>query len=148
MAGLDTEAFRKILMLEESRGYGDDAVVGGLDRFLQRWADDLSAVWGEKPVDESYASLPKTERKVWVEGWLGRLNGGTAEPKAPKKPQPAMKKAKTEPAAPPPPKAAVGLGLDSPASRLRGVDVKLSAKLKRIGVSTIKDLLFLMPRRA
>ena len=39
----------------------------------------------------------------------------------------------------------MGLGLT--VSRLRGVDVKLSAKLKRIGVSTIRDLLFLMPRR-
>ena len=31
--------------------------------------------------------------------------------------------------------------------RLRGVDVKLSAKLQRLGVATVRDLLYLFPRR-
>ncbi|PKB73131.1 MAG: hypothetical protein BZY75_03490 [SAR202 cluster bacterium Io17-Chloro-G7] len=40
-----------------------------------------------------------------------------------------------------------GLSLDAPVSRLRGVDAKLSAKLARLDVQSIRDLLYLFPRR-
>ena len=30
-------ALRSILNLERKQGYGDKAVVGGMDRFLERW---------------------------------------------------------------------------------------------------------------
>ena len=165
MAGLDAETFRKVLRLEVSREFDDKAVGGGMDRFLEHWADDLPTLWGGKPPNGSYARLSKAKRKAWVEGWLDRLNveadirpavgatgrsplQDTAAPTAPKNPQPPYRDAVAGPSPQTStPKATVGLGLDSPVSRLRGVDVKLSAKLKRIGASTIRDLLFLMPRR-
>jgi ATP-dependent DNA helicase RecG len=37
--------------------------------------------------------------------------------------------------------------VEAPVDRLRGVDVKLSAKLQRLGVTTVRDLLYLFPRR-
>ena len=37
--------------------------------------------------------------------------------------------------------------MDAPVDRLRGVDIKLSARLKRLDVETIRDLLYLFPRR-
>ena len=40
-----------------------------------------------------------------------------------------------------------GVSLESPVDRLRGVDVKLSGRLSRLGVSIIKDLLYFLPRR-
>ena len=40
-----------------------------------------------------------------------------------------------------------GLTVDAPVDRLRGVDTKLSAKLKRLDVTTVRDLLYLFPRR-
>ena len=40
-----------------------------------------------------------------------------------------------------------GLTIDAPVDRLRGVDAKLSARLERLGVRTIRDLLYLFPRR-
>ena len=40
-----------------------------------------------------------------------------------------------------------GLSLDAPVSRLRGVDAKLSAKMARLDVHSIRDLLYLFPRR-
>ena len=46
-----------------------------MDRFLEHWADDLPALWGDKPPNGSYARLSKAKRKAWVEGWLDRLNG-------------------------------------------------------------------------
>ena len=35
------ETFHRILRLEEERGYGDRAVMGGLDRFLAAWRQEL-----------------------------------------------------------------------------------------------------------
>ncbi|MCE2464180.1 MAG: ATP-dependent DNA helicase RecG, partial [Dehalococcoidia bacterium] len=40
-----------------------------------------------------------------------------------------------------------GVSLDSPVDRLRGVDAKLSGKLLKLDVATIRDLLYLLPRR-
>ncbi|MCI0846297.1 MAG: ATP-dependent DNA helicase RecG, partial [Chloroflexi bacterium] len=40
-----------------------------------------------------------------------------------------------------------GLTVDDPIDRLRGVDIKLSAKFKRLDVTTVRDLLYLFPRR-
>ncbi len=40
-----------------------------------------------------------------------------------------------------------GLSLDAPVSRLRSVDTKLSAKFARLDVQSIRDLLYLFPRR-
>ena len=39
------------------------------------------------------------------------------------------------------------LSVDEPVDRLRGVDTKLSARLKRLDVATVRDLLYLFPRR-
>ncbi|MDA0733011.1 MAG: hypothetical protein BZY73_06585 [SAR202 cluster bacterium Casp-Chloro-G3] len=40
-----------------------------------------------------------------------------------------------------------GLTIDTPVDRLRGVDTKLSARFQRLDVTTIRDLLYLFPRR-
>ena len=37
----------KILELEDANGFADKAVVGGLDRFLQRWAESLAPFLGQ-----------------------------------------------------------------------------------------------------
>ena len=37
--------------------------------------------------------------------------------------------------------------MDAPIDRLRGVDTKLSAKFNRLDVTTVRDLLYLFPRR-
>ena len=35
--------FRNILRLEEERGFDNGAVLGGLDKFLQRWSSDMAS---------------------------------------------------------------------------------------------------------
>ena len=35
------ETFHRIIRLEEERGYDDRAVMGGLDRFLAAWRQEL-----------------------------------------------------------------------------------------------------------
>ena len=40
-------AFRRVLQLEAGRGHENKAVVGGMDRFLDRWRSDLTDDGGE-----------------------------------------------------------------------------------------------------
>ena len=72
MAGLDAETFRKVLQLEVSRKFDDKAVGGGMDRFLEHWADDLPTLWGGKPPNGSYAVCPGPSARPGLRGgWRG-----------------------------------------------------------------------------
>lgn len=175
---------RKILELEGARGYDDTAVIGGLDRFLERRRPDLIATSGHPDLEEllkvSYGTLSHSERRDWIGSLLVALEGiwvateGTdhdvEHPVLPHSvvllqgsdtPAEASDSGYAGSASPPvhgeiaPPHDATprrvsmpaGASPDSPVDRLRGVDTKLSAKLRRLGVSTIRDLLYLLPRR-
>ena len=150
---LPPDSFRKILLLEEGKGFNDTAVVGGVDRFLQRWAPDIGAMGSGEGVPESYGGMTAEERQHWVRRWLDRLDAGVgvpavavAESDAPGSVTPSVassKLAAPRRSVPPPP----GLSLDSPVNRLRGVDAKLTKRLERLGVSEVRDLLYLFPRR-
>ena len=164
---LQPDSFRNILKLEATKRYRDSAVIGGMDRFLAQHASDLSDMAGEAPdlLIESYTSLEQPSREEWVARWLARLDGGAAprQPAAPHEAgaaptgrqtvpdQPAQGLPGTDLAGvstgPRRSNAHLGLSLETPVDRLRGVDVKLSAKLRRLDVSTIRDLLYLFPRR-
>ena len=71
------DSFRKILNLEESKGFKDTAVVGGLDRFLELHALALTAIAGDDDpsglVGVPYRDLTPSRRKKWVNNWLVRL---------------------------------------------------------------------------
>ena len=69
---LPPESFRKILELEEGKGFNDTAVVGGVDRFLQFWASDIAVLGGGEEVPESYGGMTVEERRHWVRRWLDR----------------------------------------------------------------------------
>ena len=169
------ESFRKILQLEESKGYSDTAVVGGMDRLLKRQASNIVA--GEGDLKEllkvSYSKLTESQRQEWVKSWLARLEGAweiegppTAEQAEDTPPSntsdPAHRDDRSETRLPtatepdPAPRPDTALrrhapaqedpALESPVARLRGVDTRLSAKLRRLGVSTIRELLYLFPR--
>ena len=152
---LQPESFRSILKLEATKGYRDSAVMGGMDRFLVRHVSDLSEMAGGAPdvLIESYSILEPSRREEWVARWLARLEGGAA----PTREQPGEAEQTAQglsgpnlagvSTGPRRSDARLGLSLDTPVDRLRGVDVKLSAKLRRLGVSTIRDLLYLFPRR-
>ena len=148
------ESFRKILSLEQDRGYDDTAVMGGLDRFLERLASnaDLAGADVGDMLTVSYHGMSPGQRLEWIGRWLARLDGPTV---APSRPGPATRPG--SPAAPaakapsgrplPRPAPVAGLSVDSPVERLKGVDTKTSARLRRLGVSSIRDLLYLFPRR-
>jgi ATP-dependent DNA helicase RecG len=62
---IDIEPLRKILELEQKKGFLDSAVIGGLDKFLSNWsgragqsitAPNLATFQKLHPVESSYAS--------------------------------------------------------------------------------------------
>ena len=161
--------FQKILELEASRDYDNRAVAGGLDRFLERQGPEMEtwladAALAQDLVKTSYAQLAPEQRRQWAGRWLALIAAAGNPPNPPlakggsadasrqlgdaSRESPSLVKGGQEgfPAAhyrtPP-----AGLTVDAPVDRLKGVDVKLSAKFQRLGVATVRDLLYLFPRR-
>ncbi len=143
---------RKILELEHEKGYVDSAVIGGLDRFLRRWAGQaiesitnpqlLSQFHRLQLVDSNYASLTKQQRKEWANRvfvFLSELEKG--EVKLPKEGiVPSSPVARGQ-------RVVASQSINSPITALRGVSTSLAAKFNRLGVKTIRDLLYFFPHR-
>ena len=170
------QPFLNILKLEETHGFNDTAVMGGLDRFVQRWSKDMvgqaqNVRLARRLLAASYAGLSAEERRSWAEQWRSILAPDEEQPPPDPRaaPRPAIaKKTGKQPSAKPaagtraqtdesqneaksarqssrrPP---ASLTVDEPVDRLRGVDAKLSARLSKLDVATIRDLLYLFPRR-
>ncbi|MBF8267046.1 MAG: ATP-dependent helicase RecG [Dehalococcoidia bacterium] len=134
MSSPELDTLKKILTLEQQKGYNDTAVVGGLDRFLARWTEGPSAPPVPLPT-RGYARLTAPRRRGWVEATLQLLEEGPTHPKK-KTPSPPLPK---EPAPAP--------TLSSPVTALPRVSSVLAGRLKRLGVHTIRDLLYLFPHR-
>ncbi|MFA5367826.1 MAG: DEAD/DEAH box helicase, partial [Dehalococcoidia bacterium] len=143
---MDSSTLRKILILEKQKGYGDTAVFGGLDRFLERGAVVL-------PVHlrgVEYAGMDTGKRVDWVGGmlqWLDTVEGNFAtkiDLKSKKAAAPVAKKPQKSAARP---LSKVALKLDSPITDIRGVSDKLAPRFRKLGVNTVRDMLYFFPRR-
>ena len=80
-------ALGKILALESSRGYDDAAVIGGLDRFRQRWRAEMSSVAAGSTesaflLEQGYAALSTEQREAWARQWLSLLPTSAIAPVA------------------------------------------------------------------
>ena len=152
-------SLRNILLLEESRGFDDRAVVGGLDKFIQRWSKAMVEHLGSSPqtgqlVEASYAAMQAEERRAWAGRWRAAL-AGDADGSAGESSALPSRKADNPPKSPPSPRRTgrraggppPAQNVDSPVNSLRGVDAKLSSRLAKLGVQTVRDLLYLFPRR-
>jgi ATP-dependent DNA helicase RecG len=159
---LNTEPLRKILELERERGYSDSAVIGGLDRFLHRWAgqalesitsQSLLAEFRRLRLDDSkYAAMTPPHRQRWIEELFAFLPRLGAAP--PKEAEPVKSVSPTKGTSPPRKRSPavkapkiVGGSLDSPITTLKGVSTALAAKFAKLGVQTIRDLLYFFPHR-
>jgi ATP-dependent DNA helicase RecG len=155
---LNVEPLRKVLELECEKGYADTAVIGGLDRFLRRWAGQavesittphLLASFRKLRLDEAkYASLTKEQRKKWISdvfAFLSQLEGMEAEKVEVK---PSEKSVTPTPRRRPSGEQKVAAqSLDLPITHLKGVSTAMAAKFKRLGVATVRDLLYFFPHR-
>jgi ATP-dependent DNA helicase RecG len=161
------EGLGKILALERQKKFTDDAVVGGLDSYFLRFVQDndvstnhpVSRVLQALPPGGYRALHPIQRRRVVEELLLAAENGGEVSPKAqpPAKPAPPAKvvqfpERKAAPrkraaAAKPPAEPGRVLGtLDSPIGVL-GLGRADEERFRRLGLNTVRDLLFHLPSR-
>jgi len=157
---MDFTPLRKILELERNKGYMDSAVFGGLDKFLNNWAvqaiESISNPlqlrrFRKLLVNTGYTSFDLSHRKKWVQDVFDLLTDIESPPDSGKiipektspKRAPRVKKTK-----PPVPKPAVAeAAIDFPITTLRGISSSLSSKFAKLGVRTIRDMLYFFPHR-
>lgn len=140
------ETLKKVLVQERALGFQDKAMIGGLDSFLERWRGSEP---GGKSIPASYKGLGVQERKMWIEGVLASLGdtqaavGREVEAKLPTKPKPARK----APIKPKPVTQGEVPKLEDPVTALKGVQDATAKRLAKLGVSTVRDLIYLFPNR-
>ena len=162
----DFENLEKILRLEQSQGYHNTAVIGGLGAFAETWRSEaLRESQDQARIDQiseiaglllRYAESEPADRSRTVEGLLGQL---TQEPQEPAPRKPPLHKPGAKPAPPPaaapaskpapaaPASERPGSGLDAPVSTLPGVSTAYTARLRRLDIETVGDLLYHFPHR-
>ena len=127
----DAQTLRKILELERSRGYGDSAVIGGLDRYLERWVGTAPPPSGDAPpAPTSYSALDAGQRQEWVQRMLHWLDDEDQEG---------------------PVAAATATAVDDPLglsiTAIKGMGPRMVPRFRRLGVEQVRDMLYLFPRR-
>jgi len=133
----DIAPLRKILELERNKGYVDSAVIGGLDRFLHRWSGQA--------IESITNPRAKEQREQWVDSVLDFLaeleRGEVKADEAKSSRRVSTTTSKKQPA------LASKKSIDSPITGIRGISSSLASKFKKLGVETIRDLLYFFPRR-
>ncbi len=163
------ELLPKFLEMERNKGFNNRAVSGGMDAFAHHWLESLTAFLETIPdapdlLRHSYARMSLPERERWVAQWRALLETGlpldspAAAPALPPAAQTAPAStpsatrtiARKKPAAPgadpatdPAPEKP---DVDVPVSRLKRVDARLAGQLNRLGIATVRDLLYHFPR--
>jgi ATP-dependent DNA helicase RecG len=172
---LSLSKLEKILKLEQEQGFRDKAVIGGLARFADTWRAQAQSETGDEAwvaqiaeQMETYSQLTtQQERQVCLEklrvtlqsvpdpGHLPEIQtpaevaAGPAAPAPVSRREPSAvrtrpdhergrKKPGIEPA---------DMGLDSSITVLSGIGPAQSKRLARLGLETIRDMLYLFPRR-
>jgi ATP-dependent DNA helicase RecG len=156
---MNTDSLRKILDLEKQRDYADTSVFGGLDKFLHNWSTQAVASVVNQALlrrfhrlfNSSYTSMSREQRRQWISDVLSFLDDmenkdnakassavGKVQPSVKKKPPVKVKK---------PAISAGGQSLDSPVTVVKGISTALSARFGKLGVKTVRDLLYFFPHR-
>ena len=160
------EKLIKILRLEAER-YQDRAVFGGLARYADTWLEEATTAfsphasdWIEEVADRlrAYKSIPGAPaRSAALDVLLEVLQAGP--PPSPSQPEREEEQAPTVSATSSPAPAAdesvpgtsapahPRTRLDSSVTALRGVGPRQSKRLTRLGIHTIRDMLYFFPRR-
>lgn len=156
---MNTDSLRKILALEVKRGYADNAVIGGMERFLAKWASGamqsmtspVQLAKLQKYFKAGYGGMTAEQRREWMAEVLSFLD--ELENKKPKTTA-AVKTAtealtvKKKMLAPIKKNSGTyGLGLDTPVNFVKGVGPVVASKFEKLGVKTVRDLLYYFPHR-
>jgi len=152
---VNIEPLRKILELEHKKGYLDSAVIGGLDRFCRNWAGQNAASITDPQLrncfeklhlgNPDYASLTRQQRKQWLTSVVDFLTRADDMARGTGGMKPAPLPASSRPAKRETP--AVNQSLDVPITVIKGISSTLAAKFDKLGVRTVRDLLYFFPHR-
>jgi len=158
------DGLRRVLALERDKRFSDGAVVGGLDEYLLRFTNEtkidtshpISRILQQLPPG-GYRALHPIQRQRVVDELLRSADNGAqreaanqlaVEPPAPPVRKPAARKpaSRPKPAAKSERKPVPGLTLDSPVSALGSTRPDVT-RLRKIGIETVRDLLYHFPKR-
>jgi len=150
------QQLRKILAFESEKGYSDNSVIGGLDAYLRNFVAEsslplshrLPQILGALPAG-GYRALHPVQRRRVVEELLKALSSGVPVASARQPQPPARTLAPEEPrrTTRAPARSPVVGTLDSPVTVLNGVSRVTAAKLARLNIHTVRDILFHFPGR-
>jgi ATP-dependent DNA helicase RecG len=158
---MDSSAIRKVLDLEEKKGYNDTAVIGGLDKFLRNWSvtagESLPSPRQVKRFQQlftsAYSTMTPEERQTWVETVIDFLDETEHKKEGVKEASASsIKKEKVKAVAKPPivkkvAPSADTKALEAPITAIKGISTGLATSFGKMGVKTIRDLLYFFPRR-
>ena len=166
---IDNGPLRKILDLEFKKGFQDSAVIGGLDKFLALWSSQYSQLIFDPgllkrlllicPPNPRYAAMNKIQRKEWISAMMSFLdNPGNPVPssRVPEEPSPDLTGKGTaiqDPTNIPPNKKTAAKKNINPQSlelgvtAVKGINEALQKKFAKLGVLTVRDLLYYFPNR-
>ena len=162
-------SFTKILGLETDKGYTNHAVIGGLDAYLARVVETewtalspnlLAHIQVVLSSPGGYAAWDTGRRASWVSGALALGPSGPQEHvSSHKRPTSAGTRNQRHASSPYSPSKTtsepsrkpetthIANPLTMPVTSLRGISTKTASLLTRLGVTTVDDLLHLLPRR-
>jgi ATP-dependent DNA helicase RecG len=164
---IPVEKLTKILRLEAEKCQ-DRAVLGGLARYADTWLQEANAAFGPdadawiQQVEERlriYSDLSDHSARQEALVTLQEMLKAPPAPKPPRGEEQQPQEPSTEPTStdvktvPEPPVAPVRpaptqhTGLDSPTTALQGVGPRQAKRLAKLGVHTIRDILYLFPHR-
>src|SRR5262245_28054533 len=146
----------KALREEQERGCDDGAVTGGIERFLTSWRLQADGALQYAPVQQTlellagYAVFDEPTRRARIGIALEQLRelfrqSASAADRRP----PAAERPKAQPAARPtqPAKPAAPITLDTSLDQISGVGKVTAQSFKRLGVRTVRELLYHFPHR-
>jgi ATP-dependent DNA helicase RecG len=149
------QRLRKVLALERSRKFADTSVIGGLDAYLEHFLSEQAVLAGQRFQQvlralppHGYRALHPVQRRRVVE----ELEAALAEPNVSASSPPGSPKRRAEEQ--PPSRRGIARvrprvtgALDSSVDALKGVSRTYAGKLRKLGVETVRDLLWLFPFR-
>ncbi|MBI2329527.1 MAG: ATP-dependent DNA helicase RecG [Chloroflexi bacterium] len=122
---INVESLRKILELECKKGYADSAVIGGLDKFLRHWA-------GQAVESITAPQLLNRFNKLHLvdSNYASLTNEQRRECVIPRANRTVSNQS-----------------IDSPITVVKGISSSLATRFNKLGVTTIRDLLYFFPHR-
>jgi ATP-dependent DNA helicase RecG len=155
---INAEALRKIFELERSKGYDNTAVFGGLDKFLGNWLGQAVASITDpetmqrfrRLMRQDYGGMTIAQRQEWMDRVLGLIDEIEGKKKTLPPPSPKPKAKKQVKRSPKPKKSTAAetpQGLELPVTAVKGISTALAGKFGKMGVKTVRDLLYFFPHR-